>query len=261
MTEREIYDRAINILDNFLGESFRVIETIPPDSNWKEQLINKLFKQSSHLVFALLSHSDKSKYQSDTYVSDIILIGALGRIIRDIYVNIIYLKTDIYSEKDMRAVWDFQVLYQKLNLIQFEDVNNYTEQRKQLENERDSLQRQIEAIMFSTRGRVLDGKEEKLLSLKELAEIKQFHKGKFNSEFEFFSQFSHSTAFANHFTKSEGIPLNIIAATYDRIVAYFVGIVAESIDLLLPDHKDLPYLQKQYKDIIANRWNVIHPCE
>ncbi len=256
MTEQKIYDRAINILDNFLDESLKVIETIPPNNLWKEQLIYKLYKQSSHIAFALLSHTDKSKYQSEKYVSDIILIGALGRIIRDIYVNIIYLKTDKFSEKDMKTVWDFQVLYQKINLTHFEGIKDYTETLKQLEAERDSLKQQIDGITFSTKGQVLMGKDEKLLSLQDLADIKQFHKGKFHTEFAFFSQFSHSTAFANHFIKSNGIPLTIIAATYDRIVAYFVGIVAESIELLLPDHKDLEYLQKQYKDIIANRWNV-----
>ncbi len=156
----------------------------------------------------------------------------------------------------MKAAWNFQIIYQKLNLTRFEEMENYSENRKQLEEEKESLRRQLNALKFSTEGQVFCGKDEKLLSLQELAVIKKFHKEKFHSEFSFFSQFSHSTAFANHFIKSSGISLSLIAATYDRIVPYFVGIVTESIELLLPGHTELEYLQMRYKEIIANRWNI-----
>lgn len=255
MPEQEIYNRTIEILDSFHEESEKVIKEIPRPKNWRGLTIYNLFRQSSHIIFTLLSNSEKSKFQNPTYVIELILIGTLGRIVRDIYVNIIYLKTEQFSEEQMKMCWDFQIISQKINAIKFQSGKEADEAKNALEAERDELKAQINLITFSTKSDMLRGKSERLLGLAELAQVKGFHKEKFHNEFIYFSQFAHSTAFANSFIEENGINLALIALTYDKIVAYFVGVVTESLESLYPNHRQFNELKVMYKDIIDKRWN------
>jgi hypothetical protein len=256
MLEQQLYDRAIKILDNFHEESESIIKGIVYRQDWLGNKIYHLFKQGSNITFALLSNSEKSKFQNERYVTELIYIGALGRIIRDIYVNIIYLKTNKFSVKDMKLCWDFQILCQKINAIKYTVTENDLTELDSLEVQKRELELEIAKINFSTKGELLNGKAEKMLSLKELAEIKGFNKDKFHNEFVYFSQFVHSTAFANSFLTEQGIDFRLVAATYHKIVAYFVGIVTESIELLCPNYPQLDELTKTYKEIIDKRWNT-----
>jgi hypothetical protein len=254
MPEEHVYEQAINILDNFHEESEKIIKGINSRKNWREQTVFNLFRQGSHIMFALLSNSEKSKFQNPTYVVELIYIGALGRIIRDIYVNIIYLKSNKFSEESMKLCWDFQIVCQKLNTIKYAIRKEDSADLNSLEIQKSELEIEINKLRFSTKGQLLEGKAEKLLSLQELADLKGFHKDKFHNEFVYFSQFVHSTAFANNFVTEQGINFGLIAATYHKIVAYFVGVVAESIELLCPEHSQLSELQKSYEDIIHSQW-------
>jgi hypothetical protein len=257
LTEQRIYERAVQILDDFYTESRDIIPTIMERTSWKEDAIFRLFKQSSHILFALLSNTQNSKFKNENYVVELIYIGSLGRIIRDIYLKIIYLRTNKFSDEEMKLCCDYQIICQKLNVTKFEAKGGFHDAIMQLEIEKDEVKRQLELISFSTKGQVFQGKEEKLLSLKELADLKNFDKDKFEGEFSFFSQFSHSTAFANNFITSRGVSLSIIAATYHKIVAYYVGTVTEAIDLFIPDHKQIVILKEQYKEIIRVQWTLI----
>jgi len=255
MEELEIYNRAIGILDSFHEESEKIIKEIKRPQTWRELTIYNLFRQGSHITFVLLSNSERSKFLNPTYVTELILIGTLGRIVRDIYVNIIYLKTYQFSEEQMKMCWDFQTLCQKINAIKFESVKEADEARIDAETKKEELKAQIDQITFSTKSDLFRGKTEKLLNLVELAQIKEFDKGKFHNEFVYFSQFAHSTAFANSFIEENGINLALVAITYDKIVAYYVGVVYESLELLFPNHHQLSELQILYKDIVHKRWN------
>lgn len=254
MTEQRIYNRAIEILDNFYEESAKILKDIPEQITWKDNAILTLFRQSSHILFALLSNTEKSKYLNSYYVTELIYIGSLGRIIRDIYVKIIYIKTNSFPDEIMKLCWDYQVICQKINVTKFQLTEEFKDEIENLKKEKDNFKDQLEKYHFSTKGQVLQGKEEKLLSLQELANIKGFDKEKFENEFVFFSQFSHSTAFANNFITKKGVPFSLIAATYHKIVAYYVGIVTESIDLFLPNHEHIELLKKQYDKLINVQW-------
>lgn len=254
MTEQRLYDRAIGILDNFYSESIEILKDISDQNTWKENAILTLFRQASHILFALLSNTEKSKYLNSTYVTELIYIGSLGRIIRDIYVKIIYLKTDRFPDEIMKLCWDYQVLCQKINATKFELTEEFKDEIAGLKKEKDNIKDQLENYEFSTKGQVLQGREEKLLSLQEIANFKGFDKERFENEFVFFSQFSHSTAFANNFITKQGVPFSLIAATYHKIVAYYVGVVTESIALFLPNHEHIEILKEQYNKIIKIQW-------
>jgi hypothetical protein len=255
MKEKEIYDRAVSILDNYLVESQTVLSIIENTNDWKKGLIHKLFRQSSHILYALLSNSENSTFQNSLIVKDPIVMGSLGRIIREIYVNIIYLKTNRFPEDQMKLCWDFQTVCQQLNVVEYEALEGVETQIEFLKNHKEKLLNGVKSIKCKTISQILQGKEEKLLSLEELAAEKGFHRNKFYREFQFFSQFSHSTAFANSFIIDGKVSITLIAGIYDRIVPYYVGIVTEALHSLLPDYEHLSYLQIKYKEIILNRWN------
>ncbi len=155
----------------------------------------------------------------------------------------------------MKACWDFQIICQQFKLVQFEKDEIFDEYRRKLEVEKDALYKKISQLESHSKKKVLDGKYEKLLTLQRLAEIKGFNKDKFENEFGFFSQFSHSTAYANSFIQPDGLRLNIVAIVYDKLLAYFIAIIVESLELLKPDHPDLASLKIAYNEIIKIRWN------
>jgi hypothetical protein len=258
MTETKIYERAVTILDNFYGECLEIIKTIPQREQWKKQAIFTLFRQASNIIFALLSKTEKSKYLNSTYVTELIYIGTLGRIVRDIYVKIIYLRTTSFSDETMRLCWEFQIICQKLNVTKYELNGEFREEFEKLKRKKGQLEEELQKVMFLKKDKFCKEKKKKILSLQELATIKKFDKNKFETEFVFFSQFSHSTAFANSFITEQGVALSLIAATYHKIVAYYVGIVTESIDLFIPNHEQLEQLKIQYEEIIKVQW-IIKP--
>jgi hypothetical protein len=255
MTELEILKKNINLLDNFYETARNDLGQIQQQDSWLTQTILDFFKQSTHITFCLLSNSEGSKFRNENYVIDIVLIGTLGRLLRDIYLNIIYLKSTDFSTEDMKACWDFQIICQQFKLVQFEKDEIFDEYRRKLEVEKDALYKKISQLESHSKKKVLDGKYEKLLTLQRLAEIKGFNKDKFENEFGFFSQFSHSTAYANSFIQPDGLRLNIVAIVYDKLLAYFIAIIVESLELLKPDHPDLASLKIAYNEIIKIRWN------
>lgn len=227
MNEQKFYKDAIKLLDDSFEQAENALDQELATTNWKERTIYFQFRQSTHILFALLSNSTDSKFKNPNHVIDIVLIGMLGRLIRDIYVNIIYLRTTVFSEENMKSCWEYQIVCQKLNAIKFENLESNDNRIIQLEIVKSSLKQKLKNIKFSTKGEVFKGKSEKLLSLQELSDIYGFNKDKFHNEFIYFSQFAHSSAFANSFVTDDGVYLGIIAATYDRILAYYTGILAE----------------------------------
>lgn len=254
MDSQKIYSRAIGILDNFFEESNKGIETLQIENNWKSQTIYQLYKQSSHLMFCLLSNSEESKFRNDFYITEMILYGSLGRILRDIYVSIIYLKTEKYTEYEMQLCWNYQITLHKLNIIKYSNDKLSIET---FELQKLGLKNQLDLLNFNTKQKVFQGREEKLLTIDELAEIKEFDVTLFNDEFKYFSQFSHSTAFANSLTNNGSINLMVIADMYDRIVAYYIGIITESIETLTPNHHQISELNSHYKNIIKAKWTKL----
>lgn len=250
------YNRAVEILDHFYEESSKVYSEIDKPSNWKQLAIWKGFKQANNIMFCILSNTDISKHVKDIYVTDLIIIGSLGRIIRDLYVLIAYLKTNKYSESQMKLCWDYQVNDRKLVITKYTETGKYVDQIKHVLKYKEKLRKQIEQISFANKSSVLRGKDEKMLTSTELADELGFDNDKFYNEFIYFSQFSHATAFSNHLITDEGVDLAMFAHTYDIIVAYYVGLIYESVSLLKPSQEDLPILQEQYEEIIKKRWNV-----
>ena len=255
MTENEFYKKSLEILENFLDESRSEIVSIKTPQIWKERLVYFQFNQSINICYALLSNSEGSKFQNDTYVIELSFIGTIGRLLRDIYVNIIYLKSSIFSESDMQLCWNYQIVAQKLNTIAYDFDTHFEAEISSLKSEKETLKSALKNIPTSTIGKILQGKEDKLLSITDLSSIKGFNVKKFQNEFGYFSQFAHNTAFANNYLTEKGVRLDIIAITYHRIVPYFVGIVYESLELLNPKHPQLLDLKVHYEQIITTRWN------
>lgn len=254
---QNLYNKSIQVLDNFLAESFDNFSTpTPTTTSWKLQAVYKLAIQSNHIMFCLLSNSEWSKFISTRYVTEPVLVGALTRVIRDIYVQIIYLKTEVYSEDEMKWCWDYQVCNKKLKIIEFENQSEVKVEISIVKKQKDELFQKIGNLNFSTKGNVLRGKDEKMLSLQEIADLKGFHKEKFYNEFIFFSQFSHATAFANEMIIENSFDFNLLVAIYDKIVPYYVGLVYEALSLLKPTHSQLPEMLVQYQKIIEERWTV-----
>jgi hypothetical protein len=261
MTAQKLYTRAIIILDDEFEQTTNLLNLEITMLTWREKMIYAQLKQSSHILFALLSNSEESKFQNSRYVSDIILFGTLGRIIRDIYVNIIYLKTSKHSIELMESCWNYQIAKQKLIALSFENIDRNQEAINKIEQEEQNLKSILIDVSFETKPQVLQGKSEKLLNLEELAEVKGFNKKRFHNEFVFFSQFAHSTAFANSFITEKGTYSGLIAAIYDRVVAYYTGIFVETMEIFNPTQEKIDDLKRIYYDeIIGKRWNNKPAC-
>jgi hypothetical protein len=255
-TTQSIYSRNIGLLDNFLEESLKEVRSISSQQEWKKVIIHRLFSQATNVMFCLLSNSEESKFQNESYVTDAVLFGALARIVRDIYLNIVYLKTNALSDEQMKACWRYQVVRQKIKTIKHTGISAQPE-LLQLGTERTILEKILDTIPFCDnqhKKSVYNGRCERALNLAQIANIKGFDEDYFKSEFVFFSQFAHSTAYANNFQVDEGIPQGLVTAIYDKVIAYFIGIAVESIELLLPAHPQLQILLISYQEVIKNRW-------
>ncbi len=257
MTENEFYKSTIDILDNLLEESIET-ELIANQDNWKEQNIYKQFKQAKHIMFCLLSNTEESKYQNKTdyYVTELILVGSLGRIIRDNYVNIAYLTSVKFSIEEMKLCWDYQIEFKKSTLFEFVNKVGYEEAFAKIEVRKSELKAKLDLLTFSTKGQVCKGNDGKLLSLQEIADEKNFNRDKFYKEFELFSQFVHTTPFANFLITPNGIDKGFLAAIYDKIIPYYVGIVAETFELLAPNHRRMEELRNHYSKFLVGRWQI-----
>lgn len=250
----ELYQSSVKRLDNFYQETqIGLIEGGPPN-NWKGETIFNLLHQSTNILFVLLNHTEGSEYQSNPFITEQVLIGSLGRIFRDIYVNIIYLTTNKFSEDDMKTCWSYQIACQKLNITKYlpEKDTNY---RLNWKLDKENLEARLKELSFSTKSQVLQGKCERLLSISELAEIKGFNKDIFTNEFEYFSQFSHSTAFANSISKPGHGDKRVLAITYFKILIYYIGIVTEALKFITPNHTELFRLEAFYNEQIKKFWN------
>jgi hypothetical protein len=254
-SEKEIHESNIALLDSFHEQSRTEAELIPQQNDWIKENVLDLFKQSNNITFCLLSNTIESKFRNQEYVTDIVLFGSLGRILRDIYVKIIYLKSTDYSEIAMRACWDYQIVYHELKLIEFETSEDLTQYKIDLMSTKEKLLSEIKNINFKKIDDVIKGKDEKLVTIDRLAEIKGFNKARFTNEFSFFSQFSHSTAYANSLNKPNGIKTGMLAIVYDKLIAYYIAIIVESLSILSPKHHQLDDLKMGYDSIINRKWN------
>lgn len=257
MTEAEYYKSTIDILDNLLEVSIET-ELIENALGWRELNIYKQFKQAKHIIFCLLSNTEESKYQNQTdhYVTELILVGSLGRIVRDNYVNIAYLTSKKFSIEEMQICWDYQIELKRTTLFEFTDKTGFEDAFAKSEEKKTELKGKLDQLSFSFKDQVFCGKYEKLLSLKEIAIEKGFDKNKFYREFQFFSQFVHTTPFANNLTTLNGISKGFLANVYDKIVPYYMGIITETLELLIPNHKRLSEFQDHYIKFREGRWGI-----
>lgn len=257
MTETEYYKKSIDILDNLLEVS---IEThfVENTLDWRKLNIYKQFKQAKHIIFCLLSNTEGSKYQNQTglYVTELILVGSLGRIVTDNYVNIAYLTSKKFTIEEMQICWDYQIELKRSYLFEFINKSGFEDAFAKSEEKKIELRRKLDQLNFSTKGQVFQGNEGKLLSLKEIAEEKGFNKDKFEREFKFFSQFIHTTPFANNLITSNGVSLGFLAVVYDKIVPYYMGIVAETLELLAPNHIRLDEFRIHHTKFREGRWKI-----
>ena len=255
MDSNKYYSESIKLLDNFLEETQEVLIPLSPEfKSWKERIIFNLLNQSSTNLYILLSNSDKSQFVKEKFGLDPVFIGAIGRILRDIYVNIIYLKSDIYSADQMQDCWNYQIDFTRKKLTSLLGDTGDNRELEILDEKIQENLNKLNVLTFETKGRVIQGLDEKLLSLNQLANLKNFDKHKFHTEFSYFSQFTHSTAFANNLITEKGIDFNVIADLYGRIVPYYVGIVTECLESFDPDHIQYQDLNNNYEKIISKRW-------
>ena len=255
MTVNEFYSEPIAILDSYLTEGRSKVIDLREGEEWKEENILKFYKQSLRILYCLLSNTDKSKFANNELVIDINLVGTLGRTLRDIYVKILYLKSNEYCSEHMQVCWEYQVALHKKKLLSLCDNEKEFEIPEKFEQDFNRLKLKINTLKFDTKGQVCDGKEEKMISKKKLAELNGINDKKFDQEYSYFSQFTHSSAFSNSLIIEDRISLGILAETYRRIVAYVVGITVETWEIFSPNHTQLDEARSQYNDLKKNHWN------
>ncbi len=235
-------------------------KVIKSSNNWKHIVLSKLFYDSNNLVQTILSNCKHSKYSSKYSVYEPLITGALGRILQDIYTKVIYLKTNKYSSDEMQNCWSYQIINRQLELIKFENVIGNEQAVLKLQEEMKLLKPLIKNYQIDekVKNKILEGREEKMLSTSELSQIYNFNSVKFNNYFIYFSQFSHSSAFSTSFyINNDQEYYYTFSAFLQRIGDWYVGILCEAFDFFKWDSsvvENYDQLQNAYLELKKKRW-------
>jgi hypothetical protein len=155
----------------------------------------------------------------------------------------------------IKKCWNYQDVYQRINFLTADHTHRsktLTQYRKKRKRIGETLKNHINDSKL--RKKIFDGMEHRLMWPAELVKFKGIDEKKFQAEYTFFSQFAHSTAFANSFIGVNGISADMYNYIYDRIVAYVITITSEALQELSPQHPQLNQLKQNSDKAILRNW-------
>lgn len=253
------YNKLVKAIDNLYEINYKTYvnyKTLVND--WKYYYIHSIVIQSTNIVKSILRDIPGSKFTQMDCVNELTLIGSSTRLVRDLYITLIYLKYCDKPNEDMRICWEYQILHRHISTYNYslDFAKEATEKVfLKLNAEKEQLRKIIDKMPnFSTKGALLIGKEEKMISSKELYEIKNFKSERLEKDFIYLSQFAHSTAFAMGVKRTENnlISVDIIIK---KLFSYYLGITSESLDIFFPDYEETDKIRTEYLRNCLYRWN------
>lgn len=252
----EKYSLFVGILDQLLGFNREVYKVPIPCSNWRQESVAYFIKQSIQIMTCILKNTKGSNYENDEIVEEPIITGALGRIISDIYIKILYLNVSNKPDDQMKLCWEYQSNKSKISVTEFEfqfAPEEVQEIRNRIQSKVDFQSGEIKKLKFKTKGEVLSGKNELMLQVEEIGELKGFNAKKFKSDYNYFSKFTHASAFSLNMAivhKSIGV----LTPLLDKIVANYIGLTYEALVNLYPKHEHMDFIAEQYSKAIKKNW-------